>query len=57
MEWLRLEKISKVIESTLQASTAKSTTNPYPRVLHLHDFCILPGMMIPPVTWAAYLNV
>ena len=52
IESLRLEKTSKIIESNHQHNTTMSA-KPCPEVPYLHIFLTLPGMVTPPLPWAA----
>lgn len=53
IESLRLEETSKIFNSNHSPSTAKSSTNPVPIYTF---FSTLPGILIPPLLWAAYSN-
>ena len=55
IESLTLEKTSKIIKSNHQPITT-TPTKPSPEVPHLHVFWTPPGMVIPPVPWAACSN-
>ena len=52
-EPLRLEKTSKIIKSNRQPNTT-TPTKQCPEVPHLHVFWTPPGMVTPPLPWAAY---
>jgi len=52
---LRLEKTSKIINSSCQTNAAMPA-KPCPEVPHLHVFLKRPGMVTPPLPWAACSN-
>jgi len=53
---LRLAKTSKIIKSNRHPNTTMPT-KPYPEVPHLHVFWTSPGIVTPPLPWAACFNV
>jgi len=55
VESLRLEKASKIIKSNCQPITTVPA-KPCPEVPHLHVFWRPPGMVTPPLPWAACSN-
>jgi len=56
VESLRFEKTSKIIKSNRQHNTTVAA-QPCPEVQHLHIFWRPPGMVTPPLPWAAWSNV
>jgi len=54
-ESLRLEKTSKIIKSNDQPNTTMSA-KPCPEVQYLHIILTSPGMVTPPLPWAASSN-
>jgi len=55
IESLRLEKTSKIVKSNRRPNTTMPA-KPCPEVPHLHSFWTPPGMVTPPLPWAACSN-